>query len=223
MGVLLCYLPMAIKIEILGNGSERKAYSFDKNVITIGRTQDNDGVIDSSQVSKCHCRLTLKDGTVEIEDLNSTNGVRVNGKLVTKALLASGDQFRLSFAVPPFQLTLDSALELHDLGFTDPSAPKPAAFEEDSSPTMVGQAMLDDAIREQIARNAARRGPSSEPEKTSEQPRVRMSPSPSRPVQPPASPIVSSAPVSKPNNGPILLGIGIFLILVLLLFLVLGR
>ncbi|MGH8217710.1 MAG: AAA family ATPase [Steroidobacteraceae bacterium] len=57
----------------------------------VGRTPDNDVQIDSRFVSRHHCQLiTTAQGCV-IEDLNSTNGIYVQGKRVRRHNLNDGD------------------------------------------------------------------------------------------------------------------------------------
>ena len=58
----------------------------------IGRTPDNDLQIDSKFISRHHCQLvTGGDGVTVIEDLNSTNGIVVQGKRVRRHTLRDGD------------------------------------------------------------------------------------------------------------------------------------
>jgi pSer/pThr/pTyr-binding forkhead associated (FHA) protein len=62
-------------------------------VRTIGRAVGADFIVDAALVSRVHCRLTaLKDGGLEIKDLESTNGTYVNGQRVDTATLAAGDR-----------------------------------------------------------------------------------------------------------------------------------
>ena len=68
----------------------------------MGRAPRADFVVDAPLVSRLHCRLTLQDNGVLVEDLDSTNGTFVNGSRVRKSLLASGDVLRvgrMEFAV----------------------------------------------------------------------------------------------------------------------------
>ena len=59
--------------------------------IIIGRTSDNDLQVDSRFVSRHHCQIiTGAEGSV-IEDLNSTNGIFVQGKRVRRHNLNDGD------------------------------------------------------------------------------------------------------------------------------------
>jgi hypothetical protein len=57
----------------------------------IGRDSTNAAYVDDRQVSRHHARILLVDGDFWIEDLNSTNGTRVNGATVTKQKLANND------------------------------------------------------------------------------------------------------------------------------------
>jgi hypothetical protein len=58
---------------------------------TIGRTADNDIQIDVPNVSRHHAVLLANPRNCRIEDLNSTNGVMVNGQRVTRQELRDGD------------------------------------------------------------------------------------------------------------------------------------
>ena len=57
----------------------------------IGRTPDNDVQIEASCVSRRHAVILAGSRHTVIEDLNSTNGVLVNGRRVTRQLLKDGD------------------------------------------------------------------------------------------------------------------------------------
>jgi pSer/pThr/pTyr-binding forkhead associated (FHA) protein len=62
-------------------------------VRTVGRSARADFVLDASLVSRLHCRLTVHgDGTLEVQDLDSTNGTFVNGKKVERTSLNHGDE-----------------------------------------------------------------------------------------------------------------------------------
>jgi predicted nucleic acid-binding Zn-ribbon protein len=71
---------------------------------TVGRTPDNDLQIDASFISRHHAVILAGPIHTIIEDLNSTNGVRVNGRRVTRHPLKDGDvvligKTRFRFAV----------------------------------------------------------------------------------------------------------------------------
>jgi hypothetical protein len=58
---------------------------------TIGRTPDNDIQIDTSFISRHHAVLLSNPDQCVVEDLNSTNGVQVNGRPVNRQALRDGD------------------------------------------------------------------------------------------------------------------------------------
>ncbi len=66
-----------------------------KYKITIGRSPDNDVVIDDASVSRKHAVLVLKNGNRIIRDLESTNGTFVNGKRITSARISARDKIQL--------------------------------------------------------------------------------------------------------------------------------
>jgi DNA repair exonuclease SbcCD ATPase subunit len=58
---------------------------------SIGRTPDNDVQIDTKFVSRHHAVILAGPAHAIIEDLNSTNGVLVNGRRITRQSLKDGD------------------------------------------------------------------------------------------------------------------------------------
>src|SRR5690606_6067166 len=65
---------------------------------TIGRTPDNDLQINAKYISRHHAVVLAGPTLTIVEDLNSTNGVYVNGKRVTREALADGDQVMIGKA-----------------------------------------------------------------------------------------------------------------------------
>src|SRR5271157_3460759 len=66
----------------------------------IGRASDNQVVLKDFSVSRHHARLEQRGELWWIVDLGSTNGVKVNGRYATDALLADGDEIQVgNFAV----------------------------------------------------------------------------------------------------------------------------
>jgi pSer/pThr/pTyr-binding forkhead associated (FHA) protein len=58
-----------------------------------GRLPECDVMIDDGLVSRMHARISVRDESVVVEDLHSTNGVYVNGTRIThSALLREGDR-----------------------------------------------------------------------------------------------------------------------------------
>lgn len=75
-----------------------------EDVTYIGRSPDNHISIPDPSVGKRHAALRIRERTYEIEDLQSTNGVFVNGQRVLKAFLKDGDSIRLGSTEMQFRL-----------------------------------------------------------------------------------------------------------------------
>jgi pSer/pThr/pTyr-binding forkhead associated (FHA) protein len=66
------------------------------SIRTLGRATGADFIVDAALVSRVHCRLTvLPDGTLEVRDLESTNGTFVNGARIERARLQAGDRLQV--------------------------------------------------------------------------------------------------------------------------------
>ena len=73
------------------NGQNMAEYNMNKERYTIGRLPDNDVRIDNPTVSGHHSLIINILNDSFLEDLNSTNGTYVNGKLIKKHALQHGD------------------------------------------------------------------------------------------------------------------------------------
>jgi pSer/pThr/pTyr-binding forkhead associated (FHA) protein len=73
------------------DGTVPAAYNMNKERYTIGRLPDNDIRIDNPAVSGHHSLIINILNDSFLEDLNSTNGTYVNGKLIKKHALQHGD------------------------------------------------------------------------------------------------------------------------------------
>lgn len=79
------------KLVLSMNGVVQGEYELSQERLTIGRKPDNDIQIDNLAVSGKHALvITILDDSF-LEDLGSTNGTYVNGKLVKKHALKDGD------------------------------------------------------------------------------------------------------------------------------------
>lgn len=86
---------------------------LDQAEIKIGREPDNDVRLADLTVSRVHARLFRTGGNhFKVEDLNSTNGVLLNGQRVQEPmLLTDGDVFKIG----AYELEFDDAQELATL------------------------------------------------------------------------------------------------------------
>ena len=63
-----------------------------RSALSIGRTEGNDLVLNHPSVSRKHARLEERDSQWWIVDLKSTNGVKVNGDLISESRIRAGDK-----------------------------------------------------------------------------------------------------------------------------------
>jgi S1-C subfamily serine protease len=61
----------------------------------IGRSRTSNLRIDDDSVSGTHARLEIRDGRSWIVDLNSTNGVFINGRKIRESSVSAGDTVRI--------------------------------------------------------------------------------------------------------------------------------
>lgn len=81
-------------------------------VITIGRGQENDIVIQDPKVSKIHLQLVSNGSICSAVDLNSTNGTYVNGRKISgEVYLRPNDTIRIGDTMLPWQTYLNPATD----------------------------------------------------------------------------------------------------------------
>lgn len=96
-------------------------FVLDHSPIVIGRTEDNDVVINHRSISRHHAQIVREDGHYQIVDLQSANGVRVNGEEYGKVELRRGDRIdlghvRLRFVAPGEDFLFERDAEVVELG-----------------------------------------------------------------------------------------------------------
>jgi hypothetical protein len=90
--------PMAI-LRARGRDGRERDVRLDGTLLTIGRAADNGLSLDDSRVSRHHARLRARHGMLVLTDLDSTNGVRVNGVRVAEVALGVGDRIEIGDTV----------------------------------------------------------------------------------------------------------------------------
>ena len=83
---------------ILDEKDQRTVLELDKEKILVGRSVDNDISILDLRASRLHCRLERHGQQFLIVDLGSQNGTRLNGHLVDRAALKTGDEISVGNA-----------------------------------------------------------------------------------------------------------------------------
>ena len=129
-------------------------YNMTKERYTIGRLPDNDVRIDNPAVSGHHSLIINILNDSFLEDLNSTNGTYVNGKLIKKHALQHGDVITIGH---------------HQLRFSDQQAPE--TEQDEFEKTMViptGQQNADQLAEAERLADKAVAAASTEPDDVGE-------------------------------------------------------
>jgi pSer/pThr/pTyr-binding forkhead associated (FHA) protein len=68
---------------------------LDKPILLIGRHPECDIQIESRKISRRHCCIAQVNDTFVVRDLDSTNGIRINGEKVVEGRLIHGDELTI--------------------------------------------------------------------------------------------------------------------------------
>lgn len=108
-----------------------KEFALTRPELIIGRVEDNDIVIEHRSVSRNHAKILFDGSTHKIIDLQSANGILVNGEEYAMTDLRKGDlvelghvRFRFIPADEPFLANEEETKEMREAGVEAPSAPK---------------------------------------------------------------------------------------------------
>jgi hypothetical protein len=77
------------------------------SALSVGRARANDVVLDDEAVSGQHCRIRPDGGKWVVLDLGSTNGTRVNDRVVSSHTLVEGDVIRIGATSLEFRVDRD--------------------------------------------------------------------------------------------------------------------
>ena len=121
---------MAELILKLGNEVIRRV-AVERDTVTIGRSRDNDLVVENLSTSRNHARVRRHGDKFVLTDLGSSNGTFVNGVNVTKTEIVDGDvvtvgKHTILFRNPPDHADLHT-VELSAMGEATATAPAPTA------------------------------------------------------------------------------------------------
>jgi pSer/pThr/pTyr-binding forkhead associated (FHA) protein len=78
-------------LEILSGKNVGQQYEIGVGTIHIGRTGDNDIIVDDELISRHHAHLVFEKGAFYIIDLDTSNGTLVNKKPILNQKLQNGD------------------------------------------------------------------------------------------------------------------------------------
>lgn len=92
-------------ITAQGKNAQPYRFSLDRKVVRIGRSTDNDIVIDCPSVSSHHCEMKRIDGGYILEDKDSTNGIKADDARMEIIDLENGLDILVGDAALDFELT----------------------------------------------------------------------------------------------------------------------
>jgi DNA-binding response OmpR family regulator len=92
---------MTIRLRVTNDSGLGREVQLEANSLVIGRDPDCDVVLDSVFVSRCHARLDKSRGCYEITDLESRNGIDLDGRRVEHSAVVTPGK---AFTIGPFEL-----------------------------------------------------------------------------------------------------------------------
>jgi pSer/pThr/pTyr-binding forkhead associated (FHA) protein len=131
---------MVAKLITISSSGEKKEYLLTSETTTIGRKPSNDIAIDNLSVSGKHAQvITILEDSF-LEDLGSTNGTYVNGKLVKKHALVHGDNITLG----KYQITYYSSSGSEEQDFEQTMIIRPGEL---GMPEAAGSKEIDKSVQ----------------------------------------------------------------------------
>ncbi|WP_408954396.1 FHA domain-containing protein [Natroniella sp. ANB-PHB2] len=94
-------------LKLLTGKEQQQEFILDSIETNIGRQETNEIVLSDISVSRVHAQIVTKKYCYLIKDLNSTNGLKVNGRLVKEKKLSDQDIISLGDIKLRFSLNLE--------------------------------------------------------------------------------------------------------------------
>lgn len=116
-----------VTITIPEKTAQPYRFQLDRQVVNLGRGSENDIVIESGSVSVHHAEMRRVEGGYELHDIDSTNGIKLDGVRQKVIPLLSGSAVHLGDVA--FDFYLDGE-ESEALAREKPQPPAPIAREE---------------------------------------------------------------------------------------------
>ena len=83
------------RLQVIGEKGAPMEYPLQDRAVFVGRTNDNDIVLNDSSVSRRHAKIVKAGEEYSLSDLGSHNGTVLNGTFVQNAPLHDGDQIKI--------------------------------------------------------------------------------------------------------------------------------
>ena len=132
---------MDYQLVVVKGGSQSTAVKLADGITTVGRQDDCELRIKSSQVSRRHCQLFEKKGLLLVKDLGSSNGIFVNAKRIAdQQVLQPGDELTIG------QITF----RVEKIGEPAPAPTAQPLASKVSGDTAIAEAILDDSSEDEF-------------------------------------------------------------------------
>lgn len=92
--------------QLVLTGETDQVFQLEKSIVTLGRQSNNDIVLTSGKISRTHAQFKYDGEQCVLVDLDSLNGVKVNGTIVKKTVLSPGDLIAIGDHVMRFEKAL---------------------------------------------------------------------------------------------------------------------
>ena len=125
-----------ITITVPDQTAQPYRFSLERQIVHFGRGDDNDVHIESGSVSSEHCVMERQIGRYVLKDLNSTNGIKLDGERTDAITLRNGQNIHIGDVEFTFELNDEeiTALQLEDPTSQLPPLDEPPV-QKSSAPT----------------------------------------------------------------------------------------
>jgi pSer/pThr/pTyr-binding forkhead associated (FHA) protein len=135
------------KLILSKPGGLSQEFLLNKDLVTLGRSTTSDIVLEEGRVSRNHAKVQCTSAGILLTDLNSSNGVRLNGQRIAEAKIQPGDRIEIGgFALEYLAPVPDMAEEVtilnseNELQRTLHQMTVPIVLNDTSRPRLVIQA-----------------------------------------------------------------------------------
>lgn len=87
-----------VVLNVVSGPGQGGRFVFPKARVTIGR-QGADIALNDPEISRYHCSLEVRDGYINLKDMDSTNGTFLDEERVRAAMLQNGGEFKIGTSV----------------------------------------------------------------------------------------------------------------------------
>lgn len=135
-----------VAITVPGKNSQPYRFQLDRIKVTIGRSSDNDIVIDCPSVSSLHCTMERVDGGYILRDRHSTNGISLGGDDMSVIDLRNDSEIKVGDVNFAYTLSDEELDEIDDEDFVPHAKTVEEASEERPKPKKPKQKKMANVV-----------------------------------------------------------------------------